>query len=202
MKIITEKSVRENFMKYGFKSADEQTIEIMNKSFGGFLKKTLAKAEKVAKGGIIKEEHVMKAIGGGSKQSGGRVTMPLEYYGVNSGHYHENPEMGANMDVTDTTIRPAMNVNDPSGLIEKFDMTGGAGCPFSLSKNATTKACKQFGASIPVKAREHIQKKFESEFHEIMSKLKKSGGKNNYHLSGGALDKVLSQSKYSKLFKE
>ena len=205
MKIFTEKNVKANLKAYGFESADFEVIDMLNKSFDMFLNKTIEKARRYSKDGKIEERHMLKALGFKNSQKGGaETTMPLEYFGVDSGNYHDNVNMGIDMQVTDNYIRPALNMNDPSNIFEDIKtngMTGGNIHKISVSKCAFQKACGQCGGSIPTKVREHIQRKYENEISDVINKVKKLKT-NSLHLSTETLDKVLSQSKYSKLFKE
>lgn len=208
MKIISDKSIRENIRKYGFQSVSPDVSDVMNESLDNFLENTFTKAKKLAKNQNVTEQHVMKVLGYTKQNGGAETVMPLEYYGIDSGHYHTSPDMGVDTRVTNDFIRPAMNVNDPSGLFESgFMKGGGSGCPckddkkFSLSKSAMTKACSQHGAAMSPRVRKLLEKKFEMEFDKVMSKVQNSKNTSS-HLSGGSIDKILSQRKFSKLFKE
>lgn len=206
MKIISDKSIRENMRKYGFQSVSPDVSEVMNASLDNFLENTFTKAKKIAKNQNMNEQHIIKALGFSKQTGGAETTMPLEYYGIDSKHYYETPELGVDTSVTNDFIRPAMAVNDPSNIFETTFMTGGrCSCKdeskFSLSKSAMSKACSQYGAAIPSKMKKLLEKKFEMEFDKVMSKVQKQKHISS-HLSGGSIDKVLSQRNFSKLFKD
>lgn len=104
MIFLTEKSIRQNIKKFGFKETNSQVIELLNKSLINFTNQSIKKALK---------QH--KKQNGGSGATGHTV-LPSEYFGINSGNY-QSKLSGTNMNVTNSLIRPAILTHDLSGSI-------------------------------------------------------------------------------------
>jgi len=139
-----------------------------------------------------------KNIHGGSGAHGHTV-LPSEYYGVNSGSYFENLKglnIGTNMNVTNSMIRPAILTHDISGSIK-----GGAVKQFSISKSAFKNALNearikyQNNISIPQETVLELQHKFEQLMTEVLLKTEKKSG--NQNLQSSHLHEILQQRKYN-----
>lgn len=206
MKIITDKTIQQNVMQYGFNHCDKEVYDRVNESFICYMNNILHKSQKYIQNDKLDMDAIVKGLRLQKDQKhqrgGAETTMPLEYYGVDSGHYYDNPEGGIDMSVTNDYIRPSMHVNDPAGVIESYELVGGNRVRFCLPKSASSKLSGLYeNVKIQTKAREFMVKKFENDFSELMSKVKKVSGKDRY-LHTEVIDKILSQRKYSKLFKE
>ena len=205
MKIITDKSIRENVSKYGFAGYDKCISEIINSSFVNYAQNILHKSEKYAKSDKIDMDAVVKGLRLKSQprqRGGAETTMPLEYYGVDSGHYHDEIVGGFDASVTNDAIRAPMDVNDPSGVIENFDLIGGGQPNFCVPKTTASKISLIYDTiKVQPQVREFIVKKFETDFSTVFQKAKKLSGRERY-LREDILNKVLSQRAFSKLFKE
>lgn len=113
---ISDKQVQKNFKKAGFKTVGEGVTELVNKAAFNYIKKQIEKALKKNK-----NSHTLEAVHF-AKQSGGRVLMPSEYFGVSSNHYVEitdKTQNGTDMAVKDTWIRPAFTA-ELNGGAPKF----------------------------------------------------------------------------------
>jgi hypothetical protein len=105
--MIPVKTLKANFQKFGFKKYDTEINEVINKSL---------------------QKHISRFVKNNKKSlKGGRITMPSEYYAIDSKNYHTNPDYnGTVMDIT--TARPGLDINDPMRMIgDSRSMTGGSG---------------------------------------------------------------------------
>ena len=90
--MLSKKHVSSQLKKWGFASCHPQVYEKLNNGVANFVKRF-------------------------SGQKGGRVVMPSEWYGVESGRY--GPEAsGTSLAVTNQWIRPPMQASDPTGAIK------------------------------------------------------------------------------------
>ena len=197
MKIITDKSIKVNLSKYGFSGHNEQAHRVIDDSLDNFINKSLKKASRLAvKEGArsVSEKHLLQQ----QQRGGAETTMPLEYFGVDSKHYHDNAPQGTNMAVTNSLIRPAFAVNDPMGLIAG----GGARtqAQFSVPLTAVKQVCQKQGVAVSGAAQKVLQQKFDSEFSQVLAKVSKKFG--SEQLKGADLEQVLKQKKFQKLFKQ
>ena len=195
MKIITDKSIKLSLSKYGFSGHNEQAHRVIDDSLDNFINKSLKKASKqAAKEGAqsVSVKHLQQQRGGAE------TTLPLEYFGVDSKHYHDNAPQGTNMAVTNSLIRPAFAVNDPMGLIAG----GGARtqAQFSVPLTAVKQVCQKQGVAVSGAAQKVLQQKFDSEFSQVLAKVSKKFG--SEQLKGADLEQVLKQKKFQKLFKQ
>lgn len=107
--MIPVKTLKANFQKFGFKKYDPEINEVINKS----LQKHISQFVKNNKNSL----------------KGGRITMPSEYYAIDSKNYHTNPDYnGTVMDIsTNGLARPGLDINDPMRMIgDSRSMTGGS----------------------------------------------------------------------------
>ena len=113
---ISDKQVQKNFRKAGFKVVGDGVTDLVNKAAFNYIQNEIAKAMKKNKvGGALESSHF-------AKQSGGRVLMPSEYFGVPSNHYVEitdKAQNGTDMAVKDTWIRPSFTA-ELNGGAPKF----------------------------------------------------------------------------------
>lgn len=188
MLFISERHLKTNLKKYGFSSVDSKSLETINKTLSNFahnsLKKVANKNKKLEK---IELRHV---------QSGGKIVLPSEYFGVNSGRYFDQVD-NVDFRVTEDYIRPPLHVNDPAGVIQD----GGAS-RFKVSNNAFKSALEEAQSnlnlhevSIASSAKKALQQKYEKLLHEALSKLSKQ----EEELSASKLNEVLRMRKFSQL---
>jgi hypothetical protein len=170
---ISDKQVLSNLKTLGYVDIDSKIPDIINASAFALVKTTLEKAMKKA---------VLK---------GGRVTMPSEYYGVQTSHHVENPS-STDMSVTEARIRPAFEAL----------LTGG-GPVFKLSFNATRNMCTEVinTASNEVIVRQTAMKKIHYKLIAKLSELMTSISKKVKGTSLKAADvtAILKLKKYSDL---
>lgn len=110
---ITDKQVRQNFKKFGMKTIDTAVVEVINKALFDFVSKKLEK--------VIKKNKSIQKLDAVHFQTGGRVLMPSEYFGVQSNHYVSPlTNNGVEMGVQESWIRPPMDILRPhdGGAIE------------------------------------------------------------------------------------
>lgn len=196
MKLIAEKNLKSSMKSVGFTSFDSRVHSLIESCLVNFSASVVSKASKLAQrsgSASVNEDHVMHVMQGKSQNGGAETTFPLEYFGVRTNHYSENAPVGTNMSVTDTDIRPAFVVQDPQRIIK------GGGVAFSVPFTSVKQAVTKFGVQVRVSAQKLIQQKFERELSTVLSKAKKL--EKSEHLTSSALEKVLAQRQYQKLFK-
>lgn len=90
--MLTEAQIKRNLKKWGFNSYHESVVEEMQKRFEKFAGK---KAKQV--------------------QRGGRVALPSEYFGVDSGRYMANAAPGSSLEVSEQYIRAPLEASFSGG---------------------------------------------------------------------------------------
>lgn len=192
MIFLTDKSMRLNMKKFGYKSYDSGVLSLVNQYLENYTKNTLTKAAKQNKNALTLEaSHVI--------QAGGRIVLPSEYFGVASGSYFGDlKNNGTNMAVTETMIRPVVATYDLSGAIK-----GGASDKvFKMSKKALQNAISEAKVSLQsdIKVRSDASLAMHHTFQKVMSDiLTKTCGKCNNHLTVDILKQVAGQRKYKAL---
>lgn len=148
---LSDKQVLSNLKRIGFVNVDDKVPSMVNDAAFRLVKKTLEKAVKKA---------VLK---------GGRVTMPLEYFGASTNNYIDAPKH-TDMAVTDSRIRPAFDAV----------MAGGADTPtFKLSMTTTQNMCKevintsQVEVIVRTSAMKKVHVKLTSHLSELLLSLRK-----------------------------
>jgi hypothetical protein len=173
---LTEKLLKKNFKAFGFKSYEAESISHFNKIFQNFVENQLKK--------------------GISKHHGGRIVLPMEYFGVETNHFVAHPEF-TSMAVTDTHIRPPMEM-------QVLDSQAGGARKFSVSLKAVESAIEEISAKhtkeVYRKQRtaKAIQQRFEKIAAEILHKVSKKS-ENKEHLQANHLQTITNMKKYSYL---
>ena len=233
MKIISPKTIKTNVRKYGFVEATEKAESVIDKSLYTLMRNVLSKAKSFAEKDNMRYigiEHIEKAFGSSKrlKQRGGaETTMPLEYFGVRTNHYVNDPQ-GLDMTVSDSFIRPPHMVNDPSMIIQEpvsflkntdiavngFDtdrslsfgmvsqQNGGSMVEntFKVPKSMISQQCREHDLKVRPDAMRFMKEKIENTFHGLMSKVSKVAKGDNI-LHDNYIENILGQRKY-KLLKE
>ncbi len=190
MIFLTDKSMRLNIKKFGYKSYDSEVLALVNQFLQNYAKNTLSKAFKKNKNiNSLEASHVI--------QAGGRIVLPSEYFGVSSGSYFQDLKTnGTDMRVTDTMIRPVVATYDLSGAIKG----GSAQKNFTLSKKIVQNAINEAKVSLQkdVKVRSDATLAMQQAFQKIMSDiLSKSCERcENKHLSIDVVKQISGQRKY------
>lgn len=153
-------SFKKNMKIYGFQTYDDQVKQLFQQSLENFVQKS-------------------------SSQSGGRVTMPSEYFGVSSGAYSADGS-GSSQAPTQEWARPG---------IEFHDISGGA-MKYKVSKKAFADACKKYNPKITKARQAELKAEYEEKLHNLLKKLSK---KKDTHLSKEAVTTVFKQRNYQKV---
>lgn len=150
---LQEKSIQKMLQAHGFKSYDSQVIEHINESFYNFIYNEL-------------KNHGMKQ----NKQSGGKIVMPLEYFGVDSNNFVDAAD-GVSVAPTADYVRPP---------IASTFQTAGAG--FSFTKAAVLivveDIANKYNKSVEKKStvvaalKTKAEKKFSNVLQTVMKKNK------------------------------
>lgn len=199
---INQKQVAQNLKKYNFQTFDEEIHEKINKVQHKVFEQQLKQQKKSQK-----------------QQQGGRVAFPIEYWGSTTNHYSADVPKFTDITPTETHLRPAIPLNDPSGVLGTeggvlSGMVGGAKKQnvFQVSKKTHEQSAREFlkdkenneskkSSTFKLNKKDFInasKQKFETIIDKVLSKAAK-GGKQN-HLSNAAFDKILEQKQF-KAFK-
>ena len=174
---ITQNKIKNGLKPFGFKTFDPEVIELLNKAFQNYIKNTVAKHAKHTKG---------TKSGGDEVQSGGRIVMPMEYYGVQTSEYVENPTH-SDTSVSDTWVRPPLEMN-------LVGMAGGA-AKFAVILKSVESALEEHDIYKKNKVAKHLQSKIEAVFSEIINKASKTS-QDKTHLYARDLEAILDMKKY------
>jgi len=115
MIFLTEKSIRQNIKKFGFKDTNSRVVELLNRCIENFASQSIKKALKQHR--KFNKQSGRGALLQGGSGAVGRTVLPSEYFGINSGNYLSNSD-GTNMNVTNSVIRPSIITHDLSGSIK------------------------------------------------------------------------------------
>ena len=139
--MLSDKYLNSNLKKFGFKTYDNELKHEIQKFMVNF-------------------------IGNKLKKSGGRIVLPSEYFGHESGSYFKNlSNNGTDMSVTDSMIRPAISTHDITGVI-----TGGS----SASFNMPLKSFKLGLSEVNIKLSNEHTHKLKNDFEVLMTKMLKN----------------------------
>jgi hypothetical protein len=191
--IITDNHVKRNCKKFGFSTYDSAVVEGLNKALMNFVEKKIVKAAKSVKGGSKIDVHHL--------QSGGRVLMPSEYFGVPSDHYTEVlSSNGVDMTVNNMWIRPPMDILSPDyasavGGGPKFEF------PFTTFKSACVEAQANLNhdLTISIAAQNLLHKQFVQQMNNVFKAVSKKVRGDHLHVV--ALNDVLSMKKFNMFHK-
>jgi hypothetical protein len=172
MTFITMNQIKLNLKNFHYKKIDDKAEHLFNDILLKYLKNTVGKICKKHKTvQVIELKHVM---------NGGRIVQSSEWYGVDSGKYHENVDI-VSTNATNELIRPALSVHDPSGFIQD----GGASYKISMSafKKAIEKVEDEYRVKVSSKAVKELYDKFNTKVTEVLSKMKKDTEFHTKHFS-------------------
>lgn len=157
--------IKRNLKKWGYESHDEEIDNFLNHTLDSFVQRQIRNI-----------------------QRGGKIVLPSEYFGVESGRYAVDAPSGSSLAVTDAYIREPLATSDPTGAIV------GGGKKFEVSKRAVDEAV---GGSASRAERAAIKAKYEKTMTELMNSVSRKV-KSEY-LSKSAFEKVLKMAKYASL---
>ena len=164
---ITDKQVRKNFRKFGCKNIDSTVVELINKTLYNFVSKKLKK--------VLAKNKSLSRFDAIHFQSGGRVVLPSEYFGVPSNHYVSSPaNNGVDMSVKDTWIRPPMDLMRPlEGGKEQCVFQ----VPLGAIKSVATEVFKGKDISLSLSAYKELQSQYEKLITDVVGKVAKAVSK-------------------------
>lgn len=163
--MLAKSMIKRNFKKWGYDSYDEEIDNFLNHTLDAFVQRQV------------------KNI-----QRGGKIVLPSEYFGVESGRYSVDAPAGSSLAVTDQFIREPLATADPTGAIV------GGGKRFEVSKRAVDEAV---GGNASRAERIAIKAKYEKTMTELMNSLARKVRSD--HVSKSAFQNVLKMTKYSSL---
>jgi len=178
--MLNEKVIKSNLKKWGFKSFDSKIHEHVNRGL-----------ENVAK------DLANKFARNSRRQDGGRIVLPSEYFGVDSGKYEASASDGSNLNVTDSWIRNPLSASDPTGAI-----TGGAAkkkfaCTIKAVKDVSERISRFEFKQQHIK---EVKEKFEERMTKFMNSVDRRNKNNETHLSEELFNTVRDQKQYNNLF--
>jgi histone H3/H4 len=158
---MTNKQVLKNFKKAGFSSVNEDVVELLNKVAFKFVKNLIEKSHSKHKDAqVLDASHL--------PQSGGRVLMPAEYFGVRTNRYVADAPMGTDMAVTADKIRPSFTA----------ELNGGSDLTFTVSLQTIKNICAEVLSSKNLKlsqsAYKHIHSVFTTKMTEVLKSAKRA----------------------------
>lgn len=163
--MLGKSMITRNLKKWGYDSRDEELDDFLNHTLAAFVQRQVRNI-----------------------QRGGKIVLPSEYFGVESGRYSVDAPAGSSLAVTDQFIREPLATADPTGAIV------GGGKRFEVSKRAVDEAV---GGSASKAERVAIKAKYEKTMTELMNSVSRKV-KSDY-LSKSAFENVLKMAKYSTL---
>lgn len=173
---LQENAVAKMLKSNGFKTWDQEVVSLMNEAFYNMIHNELRK-------------HGMRR----SKQSGGKIVMPLEYFGVESGNFVESAE-GVSVAPTADYIRPPIE-----STFQAVQTGGKAGSYVSLKSvgMVVEDVSAKYNKSVEKRSQvvKALKAKSEQKFSEVLERAK-SKAKSD-HLDASSLQSVISMKKYS-----
>lgn len=168
---LQEKTIEKMLKAHGFKSWDSSVVQHINEAFYNFVYNEL-------------QRHGMKH----NKQSGGKIVMPLEYFGVESNNFVDSSE-GVSVAPTVDYVRPP---------IASTFQSAGAGFSFTKASVAMVveDVANKYNKSVENKSKvvAVVKSKAEKTFSQILTSVMKKNKKD--HLSVSDLKSVLDMKKY------
>jgi hypothetical protein len=168
--VLSKQSISKNLKKWGFNSYHENVHTALSNSLNNYAQRQNTRI-----------------------QNGGRVTMPQEYFGIDSGKYQADAP-GPSLTVTDEWIRPPADTSDPTGVI-----VGGGQRRFTVSQDSFNKATTGMGMSSQQKRA--IKASYEKKMTELLNAVEKKNRRSSEpgHLEAETFLTVAGQKKYSEL---
>jgi len=178
--MLNEKTIKSNLKNWGFKTADPMIPKHVNNALMNI-------AENAAKNWSRNSR----------RQDGGRIVLPSEYFGVDSGRYEASASDGSNLNVTNSWIRTPLSASDPTGAI-----TGGASkkrfaCTVKAVKDVSERISRFEFKQQHIK---EVKERFEERMTKFMNSIDRKNKTNETHLSEELFNTVRDQKQYNDLF--
>jgi hypothetical protein len=188
---ISQKQVAQNLKKYNLQSFDKDIHEKINRLHHKVIEQEFKQHQKQQK-----------------QQQGGRVAMPIEYFGSTTNHYTTSTPQFTDITPTQTFLRPAIALNDLTGVLgtEKgmsSGMVGGNKQQFQVSQKCHEQSAREFlkehhdSTKFKVSKKQFMndsKQKFENVIDKVLSKAAKTSKQG--HLNNEDFDKVLKQKQF------
>ena len=123
-------------------------------------------------------------------QKGGRIVLPSEYFGSDSGRYSADAPAGSSLAVNENFIREPLGVSDPAGVIQN----GGATRSYKISARKFNEAVASAGVALNKAERGALQRAYESKMTELFNSIARRSKCN--HMSAAAFQGGLNMAKY------
>lgn len=158
-----------NLKKWGFSTHSEEVHEFVENTLENFINRKVKKVQK-----------------------GGRIVLPSEYFGVNSGRYSADAAPGSSLSVSEQFIREPLAASDPTGAIV------GGGKRFEVSQKAVAESLKKCGGKFSGAEKSALKSEYEKKMTELMNSVARKH-KGETHMSVATLKEGLKMEKYRSL---
>ncbi len=176
--IISKRHIKGQLKKFGYNDAEEGVHNLINDYHRSFVRHLLAKRNFRA-----------------TYQKGGRVSMPLEYFGGNTSSYSSSP-VYSDISSTDSLLRPSIVLNDPSGVLatpKAMEGLVGGGTPcFQVTKAACKNAVEQFEIEKQGVDKHRLVEDTKQKFEKLMTKALKNAKRSSKSKSSTLKERDLS----------
>jgi hypothetical protein len=155
--IISKQHIKGQLKKFGYNDAEEGVHNLINNYHRSFVRHLLDKRR--------------------TYQKGGRVSMPLEYFGGNTSSYSSSPTY-SDISPTNSLLRPSIVLNDPSGVLATpkalQGLVGGATPCFQVTKSACKNALEQLDIDTQGIDKHRLVEDTKQKFEKLMTKALKN----------------------------
>ena len=173
--VLPEKSLKAKLKKFGFASFDKDVIIHINAIIIAYVSKQLKMGTK--------------------KQAGGRIVLPMEYFGASTNEYHDSPCPYTDMRVSADYIRPPME--------STFGVGGSAnGAVFAISLKDVGTFVEEVAGGRPVDNKKNVIKIMQENVVNFMTQFAtslKNASKKDTHLGANVVESVLKKRPFSGL---
>ena len=179
---------------YGFTEADQTCHKTVHSSVVAFVLKLKARLEK-KKPEVSKynHEHVEQVLNMRKSQSGGRVALPIDYFGGK-----HTAEMTT--DMASPSLNPTAEWARPELQATFRPLFVGGASQFTVSSSAFKKITEEVGIQLTSKGLAAAKQAFEQKFSQVLASVSKKYKKEPV-LKNTMLSSVLAQKKFKMLAK-
>jgi len=169
---IKENQLKANLNKLGVKSVDDDVLEVVNKL-----------QQKVVTDMLKQQQQ--------KQQNGGRVSLPIDYFGGQTANLSTSVPSFTDMTPTSTDIRPALAFQAVGGGKDiKYKVS-------DIAAKACVKKCvEEQAAQLNSMSKQQLVKVSKQKFENVMTEVINKATSKQGHLSKQKLKEVLSQKKY------